>query len=140
MLRTLLRYANLSHHYLIGRLPSHPTGHLLIVKTRCLTRVTRLHLNRNVGALPVPLTGLDWISSTTIITASTPVLSVLRSGLPDFAVAIVSSAFEGKTQIARHRLVNSLLKDEFDAGLHALSLRLKTPKEWEKTDEAQPAA
>lgn len=62
------------------------------------------------------------------------------SGLPptyplphvDFAVAIVSSAFAGKTQIARHRLVNSLLKDEFDnMGLHALSLRLKTPEEWE---------
>lgn len=50
----------------------------------------------------------------------------------DFAVAIVSSAFAGKTQIARHRLVNSLLKDEFDnMGLHALSLRLKTPEEWE---------
>lgn len=50
----------------------------------------------------------------------------------DFAVAIVSDAFAGKTQIARHRLVNSLLKDEFDTmGLHALSLRLKTPQEWE---------
>lgn len=50
----------------------------------------------------------------------------------DFAVAIVSSEFAGKTQIARHRLVNSLLKDEFDnMGLHALSLRLKTPEEWE---------
>jgi BolA protein len=44
----------------------------------------------------------------------------------------VSSEFNGKTQIARHRLVNSLLKDEFDAGLHALSLRLKTPEEWER--------
>jgi hypothetical protein len=30
-------------------------------------------------------------------------------------------------------MVNSLLKDEFDnMGLHALSLRLKTPEEWEK--------
>lgn len=47
-------------------------------------------------------------------------------------MAIVSSEFAGKTQIARHRLVNSLLKDEFDnMGLHALSLRLKTPEEWE---------
>ncbi|EJT52028.1 hypothetical protein A1Q2_03203 [Trichosporon asahii var. asahii CBS 8904] len=54
------------------------------------------------------------------------------SGETHFAVAIVSSEFAGKTQIARHRLVNSLLKDEFDnMGLHALSLRLKTPEEWE---------
>ncbi len=29
-------------------------------------------------------------------------------------------------------MVNSLLKDEFEVhGLHALSLRLKTPEEWE---------
>ncbi|KAL7423407.1 BolA domain UV induced protein Uvi31 [Cryptotrichosporon argae] len=51
----------------------------------------------------------------------------------DFAVAIVSPAFVGKSQIARHRLVNGLLKDEFERmGLHALSLRLKTPDEWER--------
>jgi hypothetical protein len=56
-----------------------------------------------------------------------------RSWWPDFAVAIVSSAFASKTAIQRHRMVNSLLKDEFDnMGLHALSLRLKTPEEWEK--------
>lgn len=53
-------------------------------------------------------------------------------------MAIVSSAFSGKTQIARHRLVNALLKDEFDAGLHALSLRLKTPEEWAR-EEARAA-
>jgi BolA protein len=46
---------------------------------------------------------------------------------------MVSAAFTGKTPIARHRLVNALLKDEFDHhGLHALSLRLKTPQEWER--------
>lgn len=52
----------------------------------------------------------------------------------DFAVLIVSAAFAGKPQIARHRMVNSLLKEEFDpsVGLHALSLRLKTPEEWER--------
>jgi stress-induced morphogen len=48
-------------------------------------------------------------------------------------VAIVSPAFTSKTAIQRHRMVNTLLKDEFDnMGLHALSLRLKTPEEWEK--------
>lgn len=48
-------------------------------------------------------------------------------------MAMVSTAFKGKTPIARHRMVNSLLKEEFDVhGLHALSLRLKTPEEWEK--------
>ena len=50
----------------------------------------------------------------------------------DFAVALVSTEFTGKSPIARHRMVNALLKDEFDhRGLHALSLRLKTPGEWQ---------
>lgn len=54
-------------------------------------------------------------------------------GETHFAVALVSPSFAGKTQIQRHRLVNSLLREEFDEkGLHALSLRLKTPEEWEK--------
>jgi len=51
----------------------------------------------------------------------------------DFAVAIVSPLFVGKMPIARHRMVNALLKDEFETqGLHALSLRLRTPDEWER--------
>lgn len=51
----------------------------------------------------------------------------------DFAIHLVSESFKGKTAIARHRMVNALLKPEFDErGLHALSLRLKTPEEWEK--------
>ncbi len=33
--------------------------------------------------------------------------------------------------IGRHRLVNDALKDEFEAGLHALSIKAKTPKEVE---------
>ncbi|WWC59642.1 uncharacterized protein I303_102201 [Kwoniella dejecticola CBS 10117] len=55
------------------------------------------------------------------------------NGETHFAIHLVSPTFKGKTSIARHRMVNALLKDEFDNhGLHALSLRLKTPEEWEK--------
>ncbi|ODN79400.1 hypothetical protein L202_03393 [Cryptococcus amylolentus CBS 6039] len=55
------------------------------------------------------------------------------NGETHFAVHLVSASFKGKTTIARHRMVNTLLKEEFDErGLHALSLRLKTPEEWEK--------
>ena len=49
-----------------------------------------------------------------------------------FHVECISDKFEGLTSIKRHRLVNGLLKDEFEKGLHALSLRLKTPQEIEK--------
>jgi stress-induced morphogen len=53
--------------------------------------------------------------------------------MSDFAVHMVAPAFSGKTPIARHRLVNALLRDEFDnMGLHALSLRLNSPEEWQK--------
>ncbi|KAL6768786.1 BOL1 [Auxenochlorella protothecoides x Auxenochlorella symbiontica] len=55
------------------------------------------------------------------------------TGAPDaethFNVEIVSEAFQGKPLVARHRLVYTLLKEELDAGLHALALKTKTPSE-----------
>lgn len=47
-----------------------------------------------------------------------------------FKVIVVSSLFEKKSLIERHRLVNQLVADERDTGMHALSLHLKTPDEW----------
>mmetsp|Transcript_39641 Transcript_39641/g.29282 ORF Transcript_39641/g.29282 Transcript_39641/m.29282 type:complete len:105 (+) Transcript_39641:51-365(+) len=49
-----------------------------------------------------------------------------------FKVIVVSDIFEGKSVIDRHRMVNDLLKEEFDAGLHALSIVAKTPSQWQK--------
>ncbi|KAJ7747375.1 bola-like protein [Mycena metata] len=46
-----------------------------------------------------------------------------------FSVQIVSAAFESKTSLQRHRLVNAALREELDAGLHALSLSTKTEAE-----------
>ncbi len=53
-----------------------------------------------------------------------------------FKIIIVSSRFNGLTRIARHRLVNELLKDEFEQGLHALSMHLYTNSEWEIKGQA----
>lgn len=47
-----------------------------------------------------------------------------------FKVVVVSDQFEGKNLLSRHRMVNALLKDEFDQGLHALALHTMTPQEW----------
>ena len=55
----------------------------------------------------------------------------------DFSLTLVSPQFEGMTTIKRHRTVNSLLKEQFDGGLHALSLNLKTPAEWEKDERTR---
>lgn len=49
-----------------------------------------------------------------------------------FKVTAASSKFIGLSRIARQRLVNHLLANEFDIGLHALSMHLYTPDEWEK--------
>ena len=50
-------------------------------------------------------------------------------GQTHYNVLIVSHHFEGLSRVARHRLVNSALVREFDDGLHALSLTLRTPAE-----------
>ena len=46
-----------------------------------------------------------------------------------FSIEVVSDKFAGLNRVQRQRLVNDLLKDEFSNGLHALSLRCKTPSE-----------
>ncbi|KAL8292571.1 hypothetical protein RQP46_001183 [Phenoliferia psychrophenolica] len=57
------------------------------------------------------------------------------NGETHFSVEVVAEAFEGKRTIARHRLVNDSLKDEFDQGLHALSITTRTPTEVQKAAE-----
>jgi BolA protein len=56
-----------------------------------------------------------------------------EGGESHFRVEIVSAAFEGKSRVARQRLVYETLKDEFDAGLHALALTTLTPQEDQKS-------
>lgn len=50
-------------------------------------------------------------------------------GETHYNVVMVSAAFEGQSRVARQRLVYQALREEFDTGLHALSLNLKTPDE-----------
>ncbi|KAL0320914.1 UNVERIFIED_CONTAM: SufE-like protein 1, chloroplastic/mitochondrial [Sesamum radiatum] len=50
-------------------------------------------------------------------------------GETHFNVKVVSEEFEGKSLVKRHRLIYSLLQDELQSGLHALSIVAKTPSE-----------
>ena len=50
-------------------------------------------------------------------------------GETHFRVEIVADVFAGQSRVARQRQVYALLADEFDAGLHALSIRAITPGE-----------
>ena len=46
------------------------------------------------------------------------------SGESHYNVTIISKVFIGKNRLERERIVYSLLKNEFNNGLHALSLKL----------------
>lgn len=46
-----------------------------------------------------------------------------------YKITLVSDEFEGKMLLARHRMINSLLKEELES-IHALSLHTLTPKEY----------
>lgn len=48
-----------------------------------------------------------------------------------FNAIIVSPLFEKKNSLARHRLVNSALKEEI-AAIHAWTPKCMTPEEWKK--------
>lgn len=50
-------------------------------------------------------------------------------GETHYSVLVVSTAFEGQGRVARHRAVNAAVATEFNAGLHALALVLRTPEE-----------
>ena len=52
-----------------------------------------------------------------------------EGGETHFRLDVVSAAFEGKSRVERHRLVNGLLDEAFKRGLHALALRARTPGE-----------
>lgn len=47
-----------------------------------------------------------------------------------FKLLVVSDAFEGKSLIERHRLVNHALGEELKEGIHALSFQCKTPAQF----------
>lgn len=52
-----------------------------------------------------------------------------------FKIFVVSAAFEDLSRVDRQRLVNDCLKSEFEEGLHALTMRLKTPAELQKSEQ-----
>jgi BolA protein len=46
-----------------------------------------------------------------------------------FRVHIVSRAFEGKSRVERHRMINALLAEELAGSVHALAIRAFAPNE-----------
>ena len=50
-------------------------------------------------------------------------------GETHFRVYIVSEAFEGKSRIERHRMVNATLDAELQGSVHALAIKAQAPGE-----------
>ncbi|MBO4225527.1 BolA family transcriptional regulator [Bradyrhizobium neotropicale] len=50
-------------------------------------------------------------------------------GETHFRVYIVSQAFEGKSRIERHRMINAALAQELTDGVHALAIHAQAPAE-----------
>lgn len=95
-----------------------------------MTRQQRLHEIININLSPVLFNIED----------ETHQHSVPADAESHFKSVIVSERFNTLNRVARHRMVNQLVKEEFSKGLHALSLHLYTPTEWEKKNSAVPAS
>jgi BolA protein len=50
-------------------------------------------------------------------------------GETHFRVYIVSPAFEGKSRIDRHRMINAVLAPELEGSMHALAIKAHAPGE-----------
>lgn len=56
----------------------------------------------------------------------------LAAGEAHYHVLLVSDAWAGQSRVERSRAVHAALDAEFQSGLHALSLTLRTPEEAER--------
>lgn len=53
-----------------------------------------------------------------------------QEGETHFRVLVVASAFNGRSRVARQRLIYDLLSEELSTRVHALSLTTQTPEEY----------
>jgi BolA protein len=57
------------------------------------------------------------------------------NGETHFRLILVSPAFEGVARVDRQRQVMALFDEERSRGLHALTMRVMTPSEWDKVKD-----
>jgi BolA protein len=50
-------------------------------------------------------------------------------GETHFTVKITAAAFAGQSRLQRHRMINQLLAEELNDGVHALAIEAKAPGE-----------
>eukprot|EP00472_Partenskyella_glossopodia_P007119 CAMPEP_0197523120 /NCGR_PEP_ID=MMETSP1318-20131121/8120_1 /TAXON_ID=552666 /ORGANISM="Partenskyella glossopodia, Strain RCC365" /LENGTH=111 /DNA_ID=CAMNT_0043075707 /DNA_START=24 /DNA_END=359 /DNA_ORIENTATION=+ len=65
--------------------------------------------------------------------------NVPKNSETHFKVIVVSEQFNDVKHIQRHRIVNEVLSEELDGPVHALSIKAKTPAQWEKSQKVDPS-
>ncbi len=55
-----------------------------------------------------------------------------------FKLVLVSDRFAGKPLLARHRLINRILENQLQNGIHALAMHTYTELEWHQMQEDAP--
>jgi stress-induced morphogen len=56
------------------------------------------------------------------------------TGESHFSVKVVSAAFDGKSRVERHRMVNAVLAEELSGKIHALAITALAPGEVERVN------
>ncbi|MCX2981911.1 BolA/IbaG family iron-sulfur metabolism protein [Halieaceae bacterium IMCC14734] len=64
--------------------------------------------------------------------------SVPANSETHFKLVVVTEAFAGKRQVARHQAVYQLLAEQLAGPVHALALHTYTPEEWQQRNAASP--
>ena len=88
-------------------------------------------LEDKLGAQHVDIEDMSGTASHNPLRDNTNIISYIGGCGQMFQAMIVSPQFEKKNTLARHRLVNSALKEEI-AAIHAWTPKCFTPEEWEK--------
>ncbi len=57
--------------------------------------------------------------------------NVPKNSETHFRLVVVSAHFDGQSRLERQRKVQDLFQEERTRGLHALTMRLMTPAEWD---------
>ncbi|HEB55423.1 MAG TPA: BolA/IbaG family iron-sulfur metabolism protein [Gammaproteobacteria bacterium] len=55
-----------------------------------------------------------------------------------FKLVLVSDRFDGKPLLARHRLINHILQQQLQNGIHALAIHTYTESEWRQLQGDAP--
>merc|ERR1712001_292695 len=99
----------------------------------CLTEMSENCATKSCGAVPTELTVEDMKKAITERFSPIDHLEVDDLGTcgTSYKVIIVSSIFEGKKTLDKHRFVNEKLKEEINQ-LHAFSQKTFTPEQWAK--------